>query len=201
MLNLSQHKVFIDDYENTTDMIVIDTETVTDQATNISKVWEIGLLVIKDSEIVDRREWLVCPTATFDRLDIFYPEDHIDVQTIKSSPNFSDIMHELEQYIHPDFVICGHNIDYDLRVINYELDKLKKPLIGSKKVDTIRMARKLFPEWGKYNLDKLASFYGLNIEKRHRALDDAEATAIAYLKMREKIINDRKNRVEELSLF
>ncbi|MEI7603413.1 MAG: 3'-5' exonuclease [bacterium] len=191
--------MFLENYEEITDCIVIDTETVTDEITRISKVWEIGLLVIKDSQIIEKAEWLISPDAKFEKLDIWYPEDHISIEQIKASPKFIDLYIEFEKYLHPDFVICGHNIDYDIRMINQELVKIKKPLIGKQKVDTIRMARLVHPEWTHYKLDNLSAEYGLEIENRHRALDDAHATALAFLKMKEKIIN--KAEAENTGLF
>lgn len=189
--------MFLEDYENITDCIVLDTETVTDQASRISKVWELGLVVIKNSQIVDTKEWLIAPDAKFERLDLFYPEGHITIDEIKASPRFENLYSEFEQYLHPDFIIGGHNVDYDLRVLNHELVKLNKPLIGKHKVDTIRLARRVHPEWTRYNLDTLSKHYGLDIEKRHRALDDAYATAIAFLKMRETLMKPK----EHMGLF
>lgn len=192
--------MFLENYAEITDCIVIDTETVTDQASGMSKVWEIGLLVIKDSEIIDRKEWLIAPNAKFEKLDLFYPEEHVNVEKIKSSPKFVDLYSEMKPYLDSDAIICGHNIDYDIRVINYELANLKLTLIGSKKVDTIRLARTVHPGWAHYKLDNVCEEYGLDIEKRHRALDDAEATAIIFLEMRKKFIKDNSP-VEEFGLF
>jgi DNA polymerase III alpha subunit (gram-positive type) len=181
--------LFLENYEDIENCIVVDTETVTDEITRMAKVWEIGIVKIEKGEIVDTKEYLIAPSAKFEKLDLWYPEDHISVEKIKNSPRFLDIYEKVEEYFHPENIICGHNIDYDIRVINQDLSSINKPLIGSKKIDTIRMAKFIHPDWTHYNLDAVCKEYCLEIEKRHRALDDAYATAVAFLKMREKILS------------
>jgi DNA polymerase-3 subunit epsilon len=54
---------------------------------------------------------------------------------------------------------------------------------------TVRLARKLLPELPSRGLDALALYFGVRIESRHRALDDAVATAhvlIRFLEMLEE---------------
>lgn len=195
--------MFIDNYKEIQNCIVIDTETVTDQSCGISKVWEVGIVVIKDVDIVDTKEWLVLPDAKFEKLDLIYNDGHLILDAIKNSPKFLDIFHEMESYLDADFIVGGHNVDYDLKILNRELTLIDKPLIGSKKFDTIRLAKKVHPEWSKFNLDYLCDYYGLKIKRRHRALDDAYATAEAFLKMREKYINDLESKKadQQIGLF
>jgi DNA polymerase III epsilon subunit-like protein len=46
---------------------------------------------------------------------------------------------------------------------------------------TRKLARRLIPELGRYNLDQLCAHFGIANRARHRALGDAEATARALL--------------------
>lgn len=195
--------MFVENYEDITDCIVLDTETVTDMASGISKVWELGVVVIKNVDIVETYNWVISPKARFDKLDLWYPEDHITVDKIKTSPSFEDLIDEMLPFLNENLIIGGHNVDYDLRMLNQELNVLGLPLIGAKKFDTIRLAKKVHPDWTRYKLDVLAEAYGLSIENRHRALDDAYATAVAFLKMREQIIQSKNNPIvkEEFGLF
>jgi DNA polymerase-3 subunit epsilon len=47
---------------------------------------------------------------------------------------------------------------------------------------TVKLARKLLPNLPSRGLDSLAQYYGVEIEARHRALDDAVATARILLR-------------------
>jgi DNA polymerase III epsilon subunit-like protein len=194
--------MFLENYEDIKDCIVIDTETVTDEITRISKVWEIGIVVVSNEQIVDTINVMVNPDAKFERLDLRYPDELETIEKIKSSNKFSDIFPEIKKHLHPDFIIGGHNTDFDLKVINRELALLGEEMIGSKKIDTIRLARKVHPDWTRYNLDAVCKEYGLGIENRHRALDDAYATAEAYLIMRKKLMaQDLNASTDTLGLF
>jgi DNA polymerase-3 subunit epsilon len=55
---------------------------------------------------------------------------------------------------------------------------------------TVRLARKLLPELPSRKLDQLAWYFGVEIENRHRALDDAVATARILLRLIE-MLEDR----------
>jgi DNA polymerase-3 subunit epsilon len=50
---------------------------------------------------------------------------------------------------------------------------------------TRRLARRILPELGRYDLDTLSARFGIANRWRHRALGDAEATARALLEMLE----------------
>ena len=58
-------------------------------------------------------------------------------------------------------------------------------------VDTIGMARSLFPGHRSYNLDAVTKLLGVVLEGHHRAVNDAEATAEVFLKLQEKAANER----------
>jgi DNA polymerase III epsilon subunit-like protein len=47
----------------------------------------------------------------------------------------------------------------------------------------VRLGRKLLPELPSRKLDALAMYFGVEIENRHRALDDAVATAKVLLRL------------------
>lgn len=48
---------------------------------------------------------------------------------------------------------------------------------------TQRLGRRLLPKLGRYNLDHLCAHFGIRNRARHRALGDAEATALAWIEL------------------
>ena len=183
--------MFYEKYEDAKYIVFIDTETVTDQLTQIPKLWEIGIVILENDQIVDEQDYMISPDAQFEKLDLVYEKVSVSLEKIKNSPKFIDIYPKIKKYLNSDYIIGGHNVDYDIRVVNRELNVVSGDLIGSKKIDTLRMARTLYPKWSHHKLDNLCEEFNLNINKRHRALDDIYATAQAYLIMKNKIINDK----------
>ncbi len=79
-----------------------------------------------------------------------------------------------------------HNAAFDMKFINAELIRLKrKPLPMSQSIDTVAMARKMFPG-AQASLDALCRRFKIDNSARtkHGALLDAELLAEVYLELR-----------------
>ncbi len=80
-------------------------------------------------------------------------------------------------------VIVAHNANFDYSFLKCELERAIEGFsFENEKLCTITLARKKFPELGKYNLDLLSETFNLNNPDRHRAYGDAMATAELFLK-------------------
>jgi DNA polymerase III epsilon subunit-like protein len=55
--------------------------------------------------------------------------------------------------------------------------------LSGRQLCTVRLSRRLLPQLLSRSLDGLALYFGLEIENRHRALDDAVATAEVLVRM------------------
>ena len=53
----------------------------------------------------------------------------------------------------------------------------------NEQLDTLLLAKKFYPEWGKYNLGTLAKKFGFVNEEAHRAVSDAVTTAKVFIKL------------------
>ncbi len=79
-----------------------------------------------------------------------------------------------------------HNAEFDMKFINAELIRHKrKPLSMEQSIDTVAMARKMFPG-AQANLDALCRRFKIDNSARtkHGALLDAELLAEVYLELR-----------------
>ena len=65
----------------------------------------------------------------------------------------------------------------------------------------MRLARRLLPELPSRSLDSLAHYFDLQIESRHRALDDAVATAQLLLHLLDRLEAMEINHWEEVQRF
>lgn len=100
--------------------------------------------------------------------------------------NLRELVHFLENR-----VVVGHNIGFDLQMINRLLKEEYGIKLGNRTLDTANMALRLDPvkyerEVGgvsNLGLDQLCNLYGIRIENRHTALGDAFLTAQLFQKL------------------
>lgn len=85
-----------------------------------------------------------------------------------------------------DSKIVIHNAPFDMGFLNNEFTIQKLPLIGNEIVDSLQIARELYP-MGRNTLDALCNRFGIDRSGRdyHGALIDAELLAQVYIKMLE----------------
>lgn len=76
-----------------------------------------------------------------------------------------------------DAILVGHNVGFDAGFINYELRRHGHAELTNPKVDTLTLARRTIAEVANYKLGTLTRELGLDVERHHRALADATATA------------------------
>lgn len=72
--------------------------------------------------------------------------------------------------------LAGHNLIYDYRFLKQAAANQGLEL-EKEGVDTLKLARKLLPEAEKKTLDYLCEFLHIEHSRKHRALEDARATA------------------------
>ena len=99
-------------------------------------------------------------------------------------PIFFSIADKFLDFIE-DSELVIHNAKFDLGFLNYELDAAsKKNLLDFKILDTLLLARKIFPGAAN-NLDALCKRYHIDVtrRKKHGALLDAELLADVFLEM------------------
>lgn len=77
-------------------------------------------------------------------------------------------------------IIIGHNIPFDLRFINAQLERNGRVPVSNLIMDTLQISRIVFPEFNgmdePYRLHSMAGRLGIKIESAHRAYDDARVT-------------------------
>ncbi len=104
---------------------------------------------------------------------------------LSDKPFFAEVAQNFLEFI-KDSTLIIHNSQFDLKFLNHELEMINHNTIDLNKnkiVDTIDIARKLFPGQS-VSLDALCKRYKINIErKKHGALLDAELLTEVFLEM------------------
>jgi DNA polymerase-3 subunit epsilon len=76
-----------------------------------------------------------------------------------------------------DRILVGHNVRFDAGFIDFELRRHGFDRLTNPKVDTLALARRTIAQVANYKLGTLTRELGLDVERHHRALADATATA------------------------
>jgi DNA polymerase III epsilon subunit family exonuclease len=101
---------------------------------------------------------------------------------VARAPRFCDITDELVSFI-GNRIIVAHNAYFDTNFLNAEISRAYGQRLANLPLCTLKLGRRLFPELSNHKLYTIAYYLGIEIEKRHRARDDARATAKMFIRM------------------
>lgn len=105
----------------------------------------------------------------------------IDDDAVKGAPDQAKAARAFAAFAH-DSVLVAHNAAFDLAFLK-RAGAACGLAFDHPPFDTLLIARWLFPDLADHSLDGLASLLGVEIGKRHSALDDARATARVFARL------------------
>ena len=164
----------------------VDLET-TGTSTNFNRIIEIGILKVDRNKVIRKYETLINPEISIDPFIQQYTG--INPQDLENAPTFYDLKDEILEIL-KDSIFVAHNVRFDYGFIRNEFKRFDISF-SSKHFCTVKLARLLYPEWKKYNLDTVIEKFKLNIKRRHRALYDAKAILHFYKKSQKEIKKDK----------
>ncbi|MGJ0483494.1 MAG: exonuclease domain-containing protein [Methylomicrobium sp.] len=146
----------------------VDLETTGASATQ-DRITEIGIVLVDEHGV---REWsqLIHPQA---RIPGFIEQlTGITNAMVANAPPFANVAAEVERLLQGRLFIA-HNARFDYGFLKNEFKCLGLPFQLSV-LCTVKLSRKLFPEYRHHNLDSLIERHNLKAKERHRALADAQ---------------------------
>jgi DNA polymerase-3 subunit epsilon len=164
--------------------VVVDVETTGGAPERGHRVTEIAAVRVSGGEIVERYSTLVNPERRIPRMitDLTGITDGM----VQSAPRFHEVAPRVVGALEGR-VFVAHNAAFDWRFVSHELERSLGRTLDGRRLCTVRLARRLLPQLPSRSLDGLAEYFGLEIASRHRALDDAEATARVLLRFVEML--------------
>lgn len=150
-------------------MVFVDLETTGSTGT-VDRITEIGIVEINEEGEV--REWssLVNPQTSIP--SFIQSLTGITNDMVADAPTFAELADEVLSRLHGRLFVA-HNARFDYGFLKNEFKRLdldfKAPVLC-----TVKLSRKLFPQYGKHNLDALVERHQLHMPARHRALADAD---------------------------
>jgi DNA polymerase-3 subunit epsilon len=159
---------------------VVDVETTGTSAVGGDRITEVAVVVMRGGEVERRFSTLVNPERSIPPM--ITALTHITWEMVRDAPRFGDICDELLEVLDGN-VFVAHNAEFDWRFVSAEVARATGRRLDSRRLCTVRLARKVLPHLPSRRLDSLAHHYGVEIVDRHRALGDADATARILLRL------------------
>jgi DNA polymerase-3 subunit epsilon len=103
---------------------------------------------------------------------------------VATAPPFAEVAGNIHRLLQ-NRIFIAHNVNFDYSFIKYHLREAGYEW-NPKKLCTLKLSRKAFPNLPKYGLGHLCRTMNINIENRHRAGGDAKATAVLFTMILEK---------------
>lgn len=158
-----------------TEYAIVDIETTGGNASG-SRITEIAIIIHDGKNVIDRYETLVNPEKDIP-LSIFGLTG-INNEMVANAPIFDDISEKVLEML-TDRIFVAHNVNFDYSFVHHQLEQAGFKW-SAKKLCTVRAARKIKPGLGSYSLGNLCNSLNIDLENRHRAGGDADATAILF---------------------
>lgn len=159
--------------------VVFDTETTGLNAAENTLI-EIAAVKMRGLEIMEEWTTLIDPekeiSAKITELT------GITNEMVQGQPKLSEALYSFRDFV-GDAILVAHNAEFDLGFISscaarIGMDKWTQPVL-----DTLPLARKLYPNEKNYRLKTLANKMGVQLVNHHRALADTVATAQVFQHM------------------
>jgi DNA polymerase-3 subunit epsilon len=168
------------------DLVFVDLETTGGNAA-YHRITEVGLVRMERGEVVEEWSSLIDPECRIPP----YIESFTGItnEMVAGAPRFADIAALLlEKLRGPVFV--AHNARFDYSFLRTEFRRLDVQF-SARVLCTVKLSRRLFPEFPRHNLDAVMERHQLTCTARHRALGDARVLGDLWAKLRGEIAEEK----------
>ena len=163
-----------------TDFVVVDVET-TDARTPPGRIMELGAYRVSRGRIVAEFKSLVNPETSIPSFIVGLTG--ISDEMVRGAPRFAEIAPAWLQFADMA-VLVAHNALFDVRFLNHELSRVYPGRrMCNAHLCTVKLARRLLPALSNHRLHTIAEHFAVPIRNRHRAPDDARATAEIFIRL------------------
>ena len=152
---------------------VVDLET-TGSTAGRHAVTEIALVRVCEGRIERRWRSFVNPRQPIP--PFISALTGITDQMVAGAPPIGRLLPNIVELV-GDSILVGHNVRFDAGFIDHELRSHGFPALENPTIDTLVLARRTIAEVANYRLGTLTRELGIDVERHHRALADATATA------------------------
>ncbi len=172
---------------------VLDLET-TGFSASTEKITEIGIMKYKDGEVIDKFACFVNPEKHIPQR--VSEVTNITDDMVKDAETIDKVFPKMLKFL-GDSVIVAHNAGFDIGFLKQNAKRLGYEF-NYTYLDTLSLAKDLFPDYKKYKLGKIAENLGIKVEVAHRALDDVDTTVKVFKIMLDMLKERGAKRLEDI---
>ena len=149
---------------------------------------------VKNGKVIDEFSCFVNPEKPI-------PQKVIEVTNItddmvKDAETIDKVMPKILEFV-GDSVLVAHNADFDIGFLKYNAKVLGLSMENTY-IDTLRLAKALFPDYKKYKLGIIAENLGIEVLVAHRVLDDVDTTVKVFNVMIDMLKNKGVKTVNDI---
>lgn len=112
-------------------------------------------------------------------------------EMVKGKPCIESLLKPFAEFCGKDFIVA-HNASFDAQFLTADIKKYISPAPQGVVLDTLPLARKIYPGLPNYKLGTLIQYLGIKVTQLHRAEEDASYCGQLFIKMVEKIVGYNK---------
>ena len=157
---------------------IVDIETTGGYAA-AHGITEISIHVFDGNAVVEKFETLINPCQSIPRY--IQAMTGITDEMVGDAPVFEDVADTIYDLLY-DKIFIAHNVNFDYSFVKSHLMSCGYEY-NAKRLCTVRLSRKIFPGFPSYSLGNLCNSLDIQVENRHRAGGDAEATVKVFQKL------------------
>ncbi|MFT9155294.1 helicase C-terminal domain-containing protein [Liquorilactobacillus satsumensis] len=165
---------------------VVDIETTGTAMDGSNRIIQFSCVLVKDKKIANVFSTMVNPVMKI-------PEEvqqltGITARDVRKAPLFDDLAATIYELLQGT-VFVAHNINFDYRFLNRELERCGYPALEIAGVDTVQLSQILLPTLPSYRLAYLGRYLNIVHAHPHHADSDAMVTAQLLLFLLKQIEN------------
>lgn len=175
--------------------VVFDLETLGFNA-HEGDIIEIGAVKIVEKRIVDRFSYLVNPGKAIPAN--ISAVTNITDEMLRNEPSIKEVLPKFLEFIEGS-ILVAHNAEFD---VGYLKQQVFQQGFGERSfpyIDTMQMAKDLYPDLKQFGLGPLNKKLGLSLENHHRAVDDCQATGNMFLIFLDRYAEKEVKSLEDLN--
>ena len=164
------------------EFVAFDLETTGLSSAN-DRIIEIGAVIMKNGQEIDRFQTFVDPERQLDRkiVDLTGITDEM----LRGAPKIEEVLPEFLEFV-GERVLVAHNADFDTGFIRAECNRLGYPYTFTA-ADTLILSQNMLPHLNRFKLNIVADALSLPEFNHHRAADDAVTCGLIMDRLLKKL--------------
>lgn len=120
-------------------------------------------------------------------------------EMVRGKPTIDEVLPNFMNFLE-DSVLVAYNAGFDLGFLEYALGQKRDVLKPFFVIDALKLARRVFPGFERYNLGAVSHSLGVAMATEHRAMADVFATWRIFMKEVEILAEQGVHSIEDISM-